>query len=365
MNQETIPDNNLPVYLQQYGVNIFDDIKESVGEVLYTTVGAIPSNEKEKRVWQLNLTGYLKPNVQKYNIVYDFSKVDYKYKEQISFENIVSGTFNICGQVLDASKIIGFDYKYNNDDSTLSIELDTSKWDFRLKKEVLFSYQLNIDSSSVHDENHSSNIRDGMLEYFKNNFNLEIDNSNQVYNYSPYKFNDDSIMIANVYRKGDNSKPFHLEYFNMLYTSHDGDVVKTIDMVCSFLKNFCNTDMQKLLIVSITENNKYSLPGIEPFIHVFVKNGLREENILIRKDVDNAVKLGEGDGYWRNLFNDKEEYPTFSILYPLYNDSSITDFKNKNKWLEIGEAGIGLDEKGFGMGVERLEYLFFSKPFPC
>ena len=40
MNQETIPDNNLPVYLQKYDVNILDDKKESVGKVLYTTVGA-------------------------------------------------------------------------------------------------------------------------------------------------------------------------------------------------------------------------------------------------------------------------------------------------------------------------------------
>ena len=83
-----------------------------------------------------------------YNIVYDFSDVDYKYKEQVTFQNIVSGTFNICGRVLDASKIIGFDYSYSDKESTLTIKLDTSKWDFRLKKEVLFSYQLNVDDSS-------------------------------------------------------------------------------------------------------------------------------------------------------------------------------------------------------------------------
>lgn len=148
MNQETIPDNNLPVYLQRYNVDILDDKKESVGKVLYTTVGAIPSNEKEKRVWQLNLTGYLKPNIDTYHILYDFSEVDYKYKENISFENIVSGTFNICGQVLDASKIIGFDYTYSDAESTLTIKLDTSKWNFRLKKEVLFSYQLNVNDAS-------------------------------------------------------------------------------------------------------------------------------------------------------------------------------------------------------------------------
>ena len=149
MNQETIPDNNLPVYLQKYDVDILDDEKKSAGKFVYTTVGAIPSNEKEKRVWQLNLTGYLKPDVETYNIVYDFSKVDYKYKEQISFENIVSGTFNICGQVLDASKTIGFNYFYSDIDLKLTIKLETSKLDLRLKKEVLFSYQLNLDDSST------------------------------------------------------------------------------------------------------------------------------------------------------------------------------------------------------------------------
>ena len=78
------------MYLQKYNVKIFNDKKESGGNVLYTTVGAIPSNEKEERVWSLNLTGYLKPNIDKYNIIYDFSKVDYKYKDEITFENIVS-----------------------------------------------------------------------------------------------------------------------------------------------------------------------------------------------------------------------------------------------------------------------------------
>ena len=147
MNQKIIPDNNLPVLLQRYDIVILNKKEESVGKVLYTTVGAVPSNKKGKRVWSLTLTGYLKPNVDKYNIVYDFSKVDYKYKEEITFGNIISGTFTICGRVLDASKIIGFDYKYNDKKSTLTIELDTSKLDFRLKKEVLFSYDLNVDDS--------------------------------------------------------------------------------------------------------------------------------------------------------------------------------------------------------------------------
>ena len=92
MNQEAIPDNNLPVYLQRYDVNILDDKEESVGKALYTITSAISSNEKEKRILKLNLTGYLKPNIDTYNIVYNFSEVNYKYKEQITFENIISGT---------------------------------------------------------------------------------------------------------------------------------------------------------------------------------------------------------------------------------------------------------------------------------
>ena len=46
MNQ-IIPDNNLPAYLQRYDVVILNDKEESVGKVLYTTVGAIPSNKKK------------------------------------------------------------------------------------------------------------------------------------------------------------------------------------------------------------------------------------------------------------------------------------------------------------------------------
>lgn len=51
MNQEKIPDNNLPIYLQKYTVDILDRKEKEYGSVLYTTVGAIPSNVKEQRVW--------------------------------------------------------------------------------------------------------------------------------------------------------------------------------------------------------------------------------------------------------------------------------------------------------------------------
>ena len=155
MNQETIPNNNLPIYLQRYTVDIFGNKEKKYGDVLYSTVGAIPSNVKEERVWELNATGYLQPNVDKYYILYDFKDVDYEGKN-IRFENILSGTFNICGQVLDATKILKF--TYSDDQSTLTIEVDTKKWNFRLREIVEFSYCLNIDDSS---ENCSSLVYQG------------------------------------------------------------------------------------------------------------------------------------------------------------------------------------------------------------
>jgi len=205
MSQPEIPDNNLPVYLQQYEVNILNTDKlrpcndqscvssergccpdnvtpvppsgeceiggcagtefgccpfstqakadaqgsncgTIAGSVLYTTVGAVPSNVPEARVWQLDLSGSLKPGVEKYYIVYDFQNVNYKYKDRITFENSVTGTFTICGRVLDASKYL--DYTYCDETLLLTIIIETKKWDFRLKKETTISYQIQIDDDA-------------------------------------------------------------------------------------------------------------------------------------------------------------------------------------------------------------------------
>ena len=205
MSQPEIPDNNLPVFLQEYEVNILNTNKlrpcndqscvsaekgccpdnvtpvppsgdcpiggcattqfgccpysteakvdqegsncgTIAGSVLYTTVGAIPSNEVGDRVWQLNLSGFLKPGVDTYYIVYDFQKVNYKYKDKITFENVVTGTFNTCGRVLDANRYLT--KEFCDKTLTLTIIIDTKKWGFRLKKEVMFSYTINVDDAS-------------------------------------------------------------------------------------------------------------------------------------------------------------------------------------------------------------------------
>lgn len=147
MSQQQIPPNNLPIYFQNYTVDIVDAEKKAAGSVLYTTVGAIPSNKPEDRVWQMNLTGVLNPSLTEYAIVYDFKSLQKEI--DVSFENIVSGTFNICGQVLDASKVIGMNYIFSDEKYTLTFTINIAKLGFRLKKQSLFSFNLTIDDLFV------------------------------------------------------------------------------------------------------------------------------------------------------------------------------------------------------------------------
>ena len=176
-----IPSNNLPIYLQNYTVGILcrdvDTVcpdsplaggcsgtrygccsdettaKQDVngtncprqcGTVLYSTVGLLPSNQKLKRVWNLDLTGTLQPNGNdEYVIIYNFSQVEYSEKD-ITFENILSGTIVVCGRVLDASKVA--DYGYCDTTSILKIYLKKEKLP-RLKRETNFSMNLLLDDN--------------------------------------------------------------------------------------------------------------------------------------------------------------------------------------------------------------------------
>ena len=196
MNEETIPDNNLPVYFQKYKVEILDskDNKTKTGSITYTTVGAIPSNLKNERVWVFNLTGTLKPNVDKYYIVYDFSEVESSFK--VKFKDFVSGTITICGQVLDAIKLIKDRYTYSLEDSIVIIELDTSIWDFQLKKESIFSYNLmiNDDATSCPDEITtlgSEDIKTNNFEYTFSENKSQLKVYNRDRNHNNYFFNTD------------------------------------------------------------------------------------------------------------------------------------------------------------------------------
>lgn len=118
------------------------------GSVLFSTVSVNPSNVPMKRVWNINLSGYLKPNVHKYYITFDFHKVDWGEgdKQTISFEDDPIGTFNVCGRVLNATKYINF--TFCSETETVTIIIDTSKWDFRLKREAAFSFNINLNDDA-------------------------------------------------------------------------------------------------------------------------------------------------------------------------------------------------------------------------
>ena len=154
---EIIPEKNLPIYLEQYAVTIlnneidkidFDSDIKLYGSVLFSTVGVLPTNIRNNRVWNLTINGRLKPDAKTYHIYYDFTNVDYKYKSDITFQDKLSGVLTICGKVFDASKIL--DYKYSFQDKlvkSITVILDKNKLDLCFKKEVKFSYNININDN--------------------------------------------------------------------------------------------------------------------------------------------------------------------------------------------------------------------------
>ena len=131
-----------------------------------------------------------------------------------------------------------------------------------------------------------------------------------------------------------------------------------------YLKRFCKADMSTLGIVSITNKNKLGVPGIEQHLRKFYKYGIQKQNILIRKDVEEAVTAGEGDGYWRHIIKTNVEGSSFSIYVPLKDGADIKNYKNKEEWLEVAECGIEPSFNEFGFGMERIEFLFFGIPYP-
>ena len=172
-----INENNLPIYLQNYKVTIlcYDNYAGKIsdncdfskfgccadgitpkknrngsncvplcGTARYNTVSVNPSNEKRKRVWNFKTSGSLKRHDGDYIIQYNFKDVD--YNGQISFENKISGTLNICDRILNMSKISSF--IFDNATKRLTITL---KLNFRISASTLFSFSTSINSNDKED----------------------------------------------------------------------------------------------------------------------------------------------------------------------------------------------------------------------
>lgn len=176
MSENIIPDENLPIYLQNYTVNVFcfeksyneetcesgmygccsDGVtsKESpfgnncipeCGSSKYTTVGIFPSNKKQKRVWNFKLAGKFQPHEGNYVIQYNFQKVDYQ-DINVSFENELSGNLNICGRTLNMSNCSY--YQFYPKDKILQIVILPDKWQFYIKRETYFYMDILINDTT-------------------------------------------------------------------------------------------------------------------------------------------------------------------------------------------------------------------------
>ena len=219
-------------------------------------------------------------------------------------------------------------------------------------------------------EKQRQKIRHKSLQFFNKKFKFPIliFPKNKVFNYSSvYKDVLDlgkskGCFVAKFSRVNEDPiNKYNLKLFHALTIySNSSNVVEPME----YLKRFCKADMSTLGIVSITNKNKLGVPGIEQHLRKFYKYGIQKQNILIRKDVEEAVTAGEGDGYWRHIIKTNVEGSSFSIYVPLKDGADIKNYKNKEEWLEVAECGIEPSFNEFGFGMERIEFLFFGIPYP-
>lgn len=176
MSENIIPDENLPIYLQNYTVNVFcyeklyneeetcdsepygccpDGVtsKDSplgnncipeCGSSKYSTVGIFPSNKTQKRVWNFKLAGKFQPHEGNYVIQYNFQKVDYQ-DISVTFENLLSGNLNVCGRILNMSDCSY--YRFYPKAKILQIVIQSDKWQFYIKRETYFYMDILINDS--------------------------------------------------------------------------------------------------------------------------------------------------------------------------------------------------------------------------
>lgn len=181
---------------------------------------------------------------------------------------------------------------------------------------------------------------------------------NNYYLYSPVLVQKkNSIMIQPVRRIEDkNSRnPYRLEKFSMISVSLDKkDMGKTLNMFGNFFKNYCKLDMRKLGCVSINGSNDLDIEGIEKYYDLLEKWGIDKKNIYIRNAME-AVKDGEGDGYWIYPDPDFDHLKgwTISFHYQLATKSDISSYKNNKNWIEIAE----ISEIIGAVGYERIKLI--------
>lgn len=221
--------------------------------------------------------------------------------------------------------------------------------------------------NNIKDEIKKQQIRSESLTFFSEKCNLPIIYSSKLFQYAPddYEFdNKNYCIIGTTIRTENNCDKYNLPIFNMLVVS-SANPYNYVDPIFTYLKDYCKADMSKIGIVSITENNNLGLVGLEPYKKILNKYGIIDKNILIRQDVQTARDEGYGDGYWKSPNKLDNQFETFSIQFPLKDNADISNYCNKNEWLELGESSFpSKNNAGFGIGMERIEYCFFGIKYP-
>uniref|UniRef100_A0A6C0ITM8 Uncharacterized protein n=1 Tax=viral metagenome TaxID=1070528 RepID=A0A6C0ITM8_9ZZZZ len=214
---------------------------------------------------------------------------------------------------------------------------------------------------------HDKNFKNRIILYFNKlrfkyqppgvlrSFNYEKTNDYYLYS-SVIIQKKKTLMIQPIKRVADNnsSNPFTLNKFSMISVrKNNKNMDSTINLIIPFLKNFCKIDISKIGCVSLSSNNTYGFEGIENYIPLLKSWGINENNILIR-NADEAVREASGDGYWKDPDPNFSNYQgwTISLHYQRENNANIENYTDYNSWIEIGE----LAEEGGVMGYERIKY---------
>jgi len=222
-------------------------------------------------------------------------------------------------------------------------------------------------------EKQRNKIRHKSLEFLKKNCKVPIIvfPKKKVFKYSitnrdirEIGYNEGCVIAKTLRENEDLNKKYNLKLFNML--SVFSSTKNNIKVCLEYLKYFCKADMSKIGIVSITNKNNLGITGIEPYLEYFYEYGIQKQNILIRKDVEEAFKAGNGDGYWKNSNEPNYKGSSFSIHVPLNECGDIRNYSQNKEWLEVAECGIDKSNRfnDIGFGMERIELLFFGIPYP-
>jgi hypothetical protein len=140
---DTIPCQNIPIALQNYGVAFYP---LSDGLVRWATVIANTSFVQESRVWNIKIAGYLTPiTTPTYQIILFLEKIQSPIGE-ITFEGPVDGILTL-GQkcVFNATSIVS--YTFDEQNKTISLFIKLSR---PLTRQKQFEINIDINDHGCH-----------------------------------------------------------------------------------------------------------------------------------------------------------------------------------------------------------------------